>query len=336
MTGLVTGIRYFDLAIVGGGAVGAAAAVQAAAAGLAVVVLDRTTPGGDARALRRIETVPGHPIGLTGEEYMIRTVAQAERFGAILESGSDVIAVEAAGKDWWVRLLNGPQIRVRAVVLATGADRDLPPIDGLQEFRGAGVYTVLPQALPETLRGASVFVWGDPLRSASAALALSRHCGAVTLVTSGGRISTGVPKALLEGLRATLNVTARVHTFVEGVVGVDHVEVVILRNVRTDRTTVREAGALFVLVPGRPRSECLAGASRNVDGAILTGEAAIEGGDWSLSRRPFDLETSLPGVFAAGEVRADGGQGRQGVIEGMAAVRQVLSYLGMLMPVEGP
>lgn len=330
----MTGIRRFDLAIVGGGAIGLAAAVQAAAVGLTAVVLDRQRPGGEARTLRRIETVAGHPIGLTGEEYTVRTLAQAERFGAILEGGCDVVAVEPAGSDRRVVLRGRSEVRARAVLVATGVDRDLPPIDGLQEFRGAGVYTILPPTLPETLRGANAFIWGDPLRSARAALALSRHCRTVTLVKSGGRVSTGVPRPLPEQLRAALNVTARVNTVVEGVVGVDHVEAVILRNVRSGRTTVREAGALFVLVPGRPRSECVVGAARDAEGAVLTGKAVLEGSHWSLARRPFDLETGVPGVFAAGEVRSGGGQGPQGVIESLAAVQQVRTYLGTLAPVE--
>jgi thioredoxin reductase (NADPH) len=311
----------YDLAVVGGGMAGLAAALGAAAEGLRVIVLEKGEPGGEARQVARIETVPGFPVGLTGAELVERALRQATRFGAEVRSTAEVVAVEA-GRDALVLRLEGEgkKIAARAVILAMGAERSAPAVPGLREFVGSGVHFGVPEKLPAALCSCDVFVTGEPGAAYEAALKLAARCRSVTL------LSSGEAPVHPEGLKAATNLTVRPHAELLEVVGAEGVEALVLRERKSGRTVVRTASALFVIGTEQPRTGWLGGAlALDARDFVVTGAAV---GVWPLARSPFALETSVPGVFAAGAVRGGAGAGLAAVVEeGTAAARQARSYL---------
>jgi thioredoxin reductase (NADPH) len=326
--------RCHDLVVVGGGAVGLAAAVRAAARGLSTVVVATSRPGGAVRSLARLDTVPGHPVGLTGAEYAERTVSQAIRFGVTLLSGAPVTSLIPSGDVRLVGLKDGRVLRTRGVLVATGVARSLPRIEGLREFLGAGVHTVLPTRVPETFRQGDVYITGVPRCARLAAGVLATECRTVTLLGAAAR---GFRRCASPPTR----VLCRPRSQLQAVVGADHVEAVLIRESRAGRTVAREAAAVLVLLSGEPRSAWVAEViARSEGGSVLTGEAARCSGrfPWPLTRRPFEHETTLPGVFAAGEVREGGAAGAEAVVESIEVVGEIMAFLKapVRIPIRAP
>lgn len=321
-------VEPFDLAVAGGGMAGLAAAVHAAAEGVRVVVLERGEPGGRVREMARVEAVPGFPVGLTGGELAERAAAQAARFGAELRTGAEVVGLRAERELRTLAVAGGAAVVARAVLVATGTESAAAPVPGSVELAGSGVYFGLPDALPEALRSRDVFVAGEPGAAAEAGLRLARHCRRVVLL-----LAAPLPAELAGRLRAAANVAVRPHAEVVEAVGVERVEALLLRDRRTGRTAVRNAAALFVVGAGRPRTGWLGGAlALDARGFVSTGVSPRRGAGawdaWPLARVPFPLETSLPGVFAAGGARCGAGRSLAGrVEEGTAAARQAGAYL---------
>lgn len=324
----------FDLAIAGGGPAGLAAAVHAAAAGLRTVVLERGEPGGRAREMARLEAVPGFPVGLTGPELVERAVLQATRFGAEVRTGARAAGLEVENHVRAVRLAGGTAVAARAVIVATGAERPALSVSGASGLLGCGVYFGVPDALPESLRPEDVFVAGKAGPAAAAALRLAGHCRSVVLLRGPARRAGRLPAEVAARLDAAPNLTVRSAEVLE-VAGVERMEAVLLRDRRTGRTAVRAAAALFVVGGGRPRTDWMADATAlDADGFVVTGTRASADGRWPLPRPAHPLESTLPGVFAAGGVRRCRGCGvAASVEEGIAAARQAAAYLRL--PVHG-
>lgn len=322
----------WDLAIAGGGMAGLAAAVQAAADGLRTVVLQRGAPGGRTRELARVELVPGFPVGLGGAELADRTVAQATRLGALVRVATEVTGLSTDDEMRVLRLADGSEVAARAVLVATGAERVHFAVDGLRELAGSGVHFGLPHTLPEALRSRDVFVAGAPAAAAAAALRLAGHCRSVVLLAPAAGSCANVPAEVERRLAALPNLKVRRRSELAEVVGTERLEALLLRGRRTGRASVHAAGALFLLGAGRPRTAWLTGAvALDEAGYVVAGSALgrdAEGGAWPLARAPHPLETSLPGVFAAGTVRRGFANGvAETVEEGMWAARQAAAWI---------
>lgn len=318
----------FDVAVVGAGATGLAATIEAASLGWRTAVLERGRPGGGTAALARVEPVPGHPVGLAGAEFVARAVAQAERFGARVEAQDDVIGLTTAPGAFEIRRASGARTRARAVIVTTGVDRAVPPTPGFSDLLGIGVHVGTPADLPATLRGRDVVIAGPTVVAVVAALRLSDSGGSVTVVTGDPLRGRGVSTSLRKALRARANVRVRSRTEIVCAAGVDRLESVVLQHTKTGRITALEAAALFLLLPGVPRTAWLpAGVARDTDGFVLTGTEVATMPEWPLARAPLQFETTLPGLFAAGEIRRGALGGTAALTDGVATGRQVAAFL---------
>lgn len=314
-----SGVPIFDVVIVGAGATGLAAAIEAVSLGWRTAVLERGLPGGAAAALARVEPVPGHPVGLAGTEFMARALTQAQRFGARVETQDDVIGLTTALGAFEVRRSSGARTRARSVIVTTGVERDLPPTPGFAELFGVGVHIGAPADFPATLRGRDVVVAGPLVLAGSAALRLSDLGGSVTVVTIDTLRAPGVSASLRTALRARGNVRVLSRTEIVCAAGVDRLESVVLQHTKTGRITALEATALFLLLPGVPRTAWLpAGVTLDSDGFVLTGTDVATMPEWPLTRAPHPFETTLPGLFAAGEIRRGALGGAAALTDGVA------------------
>lgn len=315
--------EFFDVAVVGAGAAGLAAAARAAAEGARVVVLERAVPGGGLRESVRVEAVLGYPVGLSGSEFAERALVQARRFGAEVRTAAEVSGLRTHGGALELQLADGPAVTARAAILAMGKEPPELPAPGLREFIGRGVYFGLPPVVPETLESQDVFVAGDPVAAARAALRLSRRCRRVVIVARGGRIAARLPAGLLERLRASVGIVVRPHAEILEVAGVERIEALALRDRRSGKIAFRTAAALFLLGTGAPRTSWLEGIlALDARGAIVTFPGAVPpmAPAWPLARPPYPKETSHPCVFAAGAVRRRGAEYTEGAIaEGVSA-----------------
>jgi len=310
----------FDIAVVGAGAAGLAAATRAAAEGARVVVLERGVPGGGLLQFARVEAVLGYPVGLSGPELVERALVQTRRFGAEVRTGAEVSGLRSHGGALELLLADGSAVTARAAILAMGREPPELPAPGLRAFIGRGVYFGVPPVVPESLESQNVFVAGDPVAAARAALRLSRRCRRVVIVAREGRIAARLPTGLVERLRARAGIGVRQHTEILEVAGVESIEALALRDRRSGKIAFRTAAALFLLGTGAPRTSWLEGAlALDPRGAIVTFPEAVAP-VWPLARPPLPKETSHPCVFAAGAVRRRGAEHTEGIIaEGISA-----------------
>jgi thioredoxin reductase (NADPH) len=214
------------------------------------------------------------------------------------------------------------------VIVATGVDRALPRTPGFAELLGIGVHVGTPADLPATLRGREVIIAGPIVSASGAALRLSDSGGSVTVVTGEPLCTPGVSTSLRTALRARANVRVLSRTEIVCAAGVDRLESVVLQHTKTGRITALEAAALFLLLPGVPRTAWLpAGVARDTDGFVLTGAEVATMPDWPLARAPHPFETTLPGLFAAGEIGRGAPGGTAALTDGVATGRQVAALL---------
>ncbi len=318
----------YDLSIVGGGPAGLAAAVYAASEGLSVVVIERDAPGGQASQSAAIENYLGFPKGLTGADLTQRAVAQASRFGAEIVLTRDVVGLDVRGPVRAVLLADGSEIEARAVVVSTGVSYRRLEGRGLAELTGRGVYYGANAGDARQCEGDEVYVVGAANSAGQAALNLARHAKRVTLLARGSSLEEGMSQYLVERIVATPNIDVRLRTQVEAAYGEGHLEGLTL----VDRDGNREdvpAGWLFVFIGAAPRTDWLGDdVVRDGHGFVVTGPELVQGDRWTLTRPPFTLETSIPGVFAAGDVRQDSMKRVASAVgEGAMAVYLVHRYL---------
>jgi thioredoxin reductase (NADPH) len=293
-----------DLAIVGGGPAGLAAAVYAASEGVKTVVIEREVVGGQAGASSLIRNFLGFPRGVSGAELAKRAYWQAWLFGAKYALAREVTGLTTDGEHH-VHLSDGRDVACRAVLIATGMTYRRLGVPALERFEGAGVfYTVTPDT--RVLRGHDVFVAGSGNSAGQAVVHLARNARHVVLLVRGESLEARMSDYLVQEIRRAPNVEVRLRTEVVGGDGRVQLESLQLRDLAAGTTRAVPAEALFVLVGGTPRTDWLAGVvARDRHGFVLTGddlgEEALRA--WPLSRRPSRHETSLPGVFAAGDVR---------------------------------
>jgi thioredoxin reductase (NADPH) len=295
-----------DLAIVGAGPAGLAAAVYGASEGLATVVIDAEIPGGQAGTSSRIRNYLGFPTGLSGRDLTSRALEQAWFFGARLVLSKRATRIRPSGTEHVVELEGGPAITARTVLVATGVTWRRLAVPSLEALQGAGVFYGASASDAASVEGANVFVVGAGNSAGQAAVHLARAAASVTLVVRGEGLGSTMSEYLVRELDEASNIGIRLRTEVVGGTGTSRLEALTLRDTASGTTEQVAADTLYVMIGARPHTEWLEGTvARDEQGYVLTGAdvAALEAGGWPLERPPMLLETSLPGVFAAGDVR---------------------------------
>jgi thioredoxin reductase (NADPH) len=322
-----------DVLIVGAGPAGLAAAVYAASEGFAAQVLEPAVPGGQAGTSSHIRNYLGFPYGLSGDELTQRAFQQAWLFGADFILAQSATGLRASGNDRLVRLSDGAEVVAKVVILATGVAWRRLGVPSLEALNGAGVFYGAAGSEARAMRGEDVFVVGAGNSAGQAAVHLSAYAASVTIVTIDQRLGEFMSDYLVQKVRATPNITVVLNTEVVEGHGRQRLEGLTLRDRRTGATRTVPASAVFVLIGAEPRTDWLEGVvERDERGYVLTGrdlqgDGRLPGG-WPLDRPPLPLETSLPGVFAAGDVRYRSiKRVASAVGEGSVAVQLVHEYL---------
>ncbi|GAA2112387.1 FAD-dependent oxidoreductase [Microlunatus panaciterrae] len=322
----------YDVCIVGGGPAGLAAAVYAASEGLSTVIVEREAPGGQAGQSAAIENYLGFPKGLTGSDLTQRAVAQASRFGAEMVLAQTVVGFETRGPVHAV-LVDGPgEIEARAVIVATGVSYRSLGAKGLGELTGRGVYYGATASEASQCQGDDVYVVGAANSAGQAALNLARYAKRLVLVVRAASLEATMSRYLVERIRSAANIEVRYRSEVVACGGVGHLETLTLANRDTGVEDQVPSSWLFVFIGASPRTEWLGpDIVRDDKGFVVTGQDllnAAQAHPWGLSRAPFALETSVPGVFAAGDVRLDSMKRVASAVgEGAMAVYLVHRYL---------
>ncbi|HEY4812972.1 MAG TPA: FAD-dependent oxidoreductase [Solirubrobacteraceae bacterium] len=316
----------FDLIVVGSGPAGLAAAVYGASEGLSTVCLDAVNIGGQAGSSSRIENYAGFPNGISGGDLTGRAAVQAMRLGARLNSPCEVVGLRAEGSFHVVVLRDGSEIPTRAVIIASGARYQRLPVDDLQRFEGAGVYYAATDLEARVCGGSPVLVIGGGNSAGQAAIYLSQgQCG-VTLAVRREDLRQTMSQYLIERIEADPNIELRTRVEVKGLAGGERLEQVTLGQLDTGEHQAVACSGLFCFIGARPETAWLGGGVRlDEDGFVLTDRQLAGSFDADATASiPLPFETSVPGVFAAGDVR-HGSMKRvaAAVGEGSSAVRSV-------------
>jgi thioredoxin reductase (NADPH) len=320
------GNRY-DLAVVGGGPAGLTAAMYAASEGLATLLLEREAIGGQAGTTSMIRNYLGFSRGISGRELASRAVEQALAMGAEMVFMRSAVGLKAApGEDLLLTLEDGSQAVSGTVVIATGVIYRRLEVPGLDELLGAGVFYGAAVTEAAALEGQRSFVIGGANSAGQAAVHLARFASHVTLLVRGPSLSTTMSAYLIHEIERASNISVWPNTTLTGVQGDGRLEAISVWHSTTGGEQTEPADGLFVLIGADPHSDWLADtAERDSQGFILTGPDLSH---WRLARPPLSLETSAPGVFAAGDVR-QGSVKRvaSAVGEGASAIQEVHHYL---------
>jgi thioredoxin reductase (NADPH) len=329
-----------DVLVIGAGPAGLAAAVYAASEGFAVQVLEPAVPGGQAGTSSNIRNYLGFPYGLSGDELTQRAFQQAWLFGADLILAQAATRLRASGHGRVVRLSHGGEVAARAVILATGVAWRRLGVPALEALNGAGVFYGAAGSEARAMRGEDVYVVGAGNSAGQAAVHLAGYAASVTIVTIDERLGEFMSDYLVQKVQATPNIAVVLHTEVVDGHGRQRLEGLTLRDRHTGATRTVRASAMFVLIGAEPRTDWLDGVvQRDERGYVLTGRDLRAGNGplgWPLERQPLSLETSLPGVFAAGDVRYRSiKRVASAVGEGSIAVQLVHEYLADPQEVAG-
>lgn len=302
--------RTYDLVVVGAGPAGFGAAVYGASEGLSTLALESVALGGQAGTSSRIENYLGFPVGLSGFELASRALAQADKFGAQTAVPEEAVTLRRENGLYRIRLAEGREILARSVIAATGARYQRVDVPGLERYEGISVHYAATEAEAQRFEGEEVVVVGGGNSAGQAAVFLSGRMRTVYLLIRGGDLNKGMSKYLVDRVGARENIELLVNTEVRELQGEDLLEGVVVEDNRSGARRTLDAKALFVFIGAQANSGWLRGtAELDKRGFVLTGRevtaTALEGEAWQgLSREPYLLETSLPGVFAAGDVRS--------------------------------
>ena len=320
----------YDLCIVGAGPAGLAAAVYAASEGLSTVVVERDAPGGQAAQSASIENYLGFPKGLSGADLTHRAVAQAARFGAETVLASDVVGFEERGPVRAVLLGGGESIEARSMVVATGVSYRKLDAPGTDELASRGIYYGASASEARQTEGEDVYVVGAANSAGQAVLNFAKYAKRVVLLVRGGDLESGMSQYLVDRIHATANVEVRLRTEVCAVAGDGRLERLTLVDRGSGEQEEVASNWLFVFIGAAPRTEWLgSGPARDRRGFVLTGQDVVSADvAWPLQRAPYALETSVPGVFAAGDVRLESMKRVASAVgEGAMAIYLVHRYL---------
>jgi thioredoxin reductase (NADPH) len=323
---------FYDLVIVGSGPAGLGAAVYAASEGLKTVVVERAAAGGQAGQSARIENYLGFPDGVSGDQLTERARRQAQRFGAELLTARTVVGLAAKGSARQVTFDDGSSVLAHAVVLASGVSYRHLEAAGAGDLVGRGVYYGSAVGQAQDCAGQHVIIVGGANSAGQAAVYFARHDAKVTLVVRGDSLERSMSSYLINQIKDIGTIDVRLNTSVLECGGEDHLECVTLVNTDGSQEVVT-AAHLFVFIGAAPLTEWLPPeVVRDTSGFVVTGPGLLTGGErpdgWDLDRDPYLLESSIPGVFAAGDVRSQSVKRVASAVgEGALAVTLVHRYL---------
>jgi thioredoxin reductase (NADPH) len=326
---------FYDLVVVGGGPAGLGAAVYGASEGLHTLLVERRATGGQAGQSSRIENYLGFPDGVTGAQLTERARRQAVRFGAEILTPRDVTGLEIKGPSRVVTFADGVQIAAHSVIVATGVSyRDLEA-PGVADLTGRGVYYGSASTEAAACDGADVHIVGGANSAGQAAAYFAQRAKSVTLVVRGDSLERTMSAYLIEQLRSIDNVSVRLSTVVSECCGEGHLEALILRNHETGVVESVDSSHLFIFIGAEPQTEWLDGVlDRDDHGFLRTGTELVidrrRPPGWTDARDPWPLESNVPGVFVAGDVRSESVKRVASAVgEGAMAVTLVHKYLGL-------
>jgi len=324
---------FYDLVIVGGGPTGLAAAVYAGSEGLRTVILERETTGGQAGTSGAIENYLGFPSGVAGADLARRATAQARRFGAEILTAREVTAIRADGPYRMAKLDDGSEVSSYALLLSCGMQVRRLEAPGVQELSGAGVFYGAALTEAAAVRGKDVLIVGGANSAGQAALSFARFANKVTVLLRGASLAAGMSAYLVDRIKDTPNIEVLPDAEVVAAFGAGRLEAVEVATGPGRDVRRLEVAAMFIFIGSTPRSDVVAGlVERDPGGFILTGPDLRTDGRlpaaWKLERDPFLLETSVPGVFAAGDVRHGSSKRVAAAVgEGSSVVGMVHKYL---------
>ncbi|MCO6006838.1 FAD-dependent oxidoreductase [Actinoallomurus purpureus] len=325
--------EFYDLVVIGGGPAGLGAAVYGASEGLRTVLVEKKATGGQAGQSSRIENYLGFPDGVSGAQLTGRARRQAQKFGAEVLTARDVVGLAVRGSARVITFGDGSEIAAHSVVLATGVSYRALEADGAERLTGRGVYYGSASTEAQSCSGEDVYIVGGANSAGQAAVFFSRYARTVTLLVRGPSLERSMSHYLIEQLRAIDNVQVRVCTTVTAVDGDEHLERVTLHDASTGATETLPTDHLFVFIGAAPRTEWLGDTVfRDSHGFVCTGPDLLREGrrpkGWTLDRDPLYLESSVPGVFVAGDVRSQSVKRVASAVgEGAMAVALVHRYL---------
>jgi thioredoxin reductase (NADPH) len=326
---------FYDLVVIGGGPAGLGAALYGASEGLRTILIERTATGGQAGQSSRIENYLGFPDGVSGAQLTDRARRQAAKFGAEIVTAREVVAIEVNGSARTVRFTDGATIDAHAIILASGVSYRQLTAPGVADFTGRGVYYGSTMSEASNAAGQNVYIVGGANSAGQAAVYFSRHAESVTILVRGASLEASMSHYLIQQIESISNITVRTCTEVIAGDGKEHLERLTLRDNTSGATEVVDAELLFVFIGALPRTEWLEGVVvRDERGFVVTGPDLPLVGDrpagWIEERAPYHLESSIPGVFVAGDARAESAKRVASAVgEGAMAVMLVHRYLEM-------
>lgn len=324
--------QFYDLIIVGGGPAGLAGAVYATSEGLRAVLIERNAPGGQAGTSSRIENYLGFPGGLSGADLAHRATTQARRFGAEILAAQEVVAVRRDDPYRTVRLADGSELSSYAVLFTAGMEVRELDVPGMAPLVGAGVFYGAALTEAARYRSRDVIVVGGANSAGQGALFFSRYVRKVTMVIRGAGLHA-MSQYLVDRIRESANIEVLTGTEITAVHGTDRLESVTLAETESGTTRELSTDAVFIFIGTAPRTGIVADlVALDSAGFVLTGRDVLVDGeppkDWPLERDPFPFETSVPGIFAAGDVRHGSGKRVAAAVgDGSAAIAMVHRYL---------
>jgi thioredoxin reductase (NADPH) len=324
---------FYDVVIVGGGPAGLGAAVYAASEGLRTVLVERQATGGQAGQSSRIENYLGFPDGVTGSQLTDRARRQAHKFGAEVLTTRDVVGLDVRPSSRAVRFADGGQVVAHAVLLATGIAYRRLDVPGAEGLTGRGLFYGSAVTEASACAGDDIFIVGGANSAGQAAVFLARHARRVTVLVRADSLEKSMSHYLIRQIDEIPNIEVRVTTEVVALNGDDHLETITICNSRTGKQETAPASYVFVFIGAAPRTEWLQGViERDARGFVLTGpdlrSERHRPRGWRLDRDPYFLEASTPGVFAAGDVRANSVKRVASAVgEGAMAIQLIHGYL---------
>ena len=324
---------FYDLIVIGAGPAGLAAAVYGGSEGLKTVLLEREAPGGQAGMSSRIENYLGFPAGLSGQDLARRALTQAHRFGVELLTPQEAVSLRAAGPARIVTLSDGSELSGKTVLITTGVSYRTLDVTGVKPLTGAGVYYGAGMTEAIACKGEDVYVVGGANSAGQAAVYFARFARQVTMLVRGNSLTQTMSHYLIERLKQTSNIVVETGVEVAEANGTSRLESLVLRQTDTDNRRTVMAQSLYILIGASPHTDWLGETVlRDEHGFIVSGPDLLRDGclpsNWPLARAPYLFETSVPGVFVAGDAR-HGSIKRvaSGVGEGTIAEKMIERYL---------
>jgi len=325
--------ELYDVIIIGAGPAGLAAAVYGASEGLKTLLIEKHAPGGQAGTSSRIENYLGFPSGLSGADLTRRAITQATRFGTEFLSPQEVAQIEVRDQYKILKMADGKEVSAKCLVITTGVSYRHLETEGIPKFTGAGVYYGAALTEAQACKSKDVFIVGGGNSAGQAAMYLSKYAKKVFILIRKDDLSSTMSSYLIDQIKSTENIEVLGQTEIESASGSDSLESINVRFMKENRTHEYKTEAVFVFIGAKPITEWTPETIQKDDkGFLLTGRELLRkkdfGKSWKQLREPFMLETSIPGIFAAGDVRS-GAMNRvaSAVGEGAMAISFVHKYL---------